>query len=269
MALALFGFSRHLFAQTLYDASLGTLPASQGWTFIPTGSATQTITNNAVLLNTSASTTTQAGYGRLAPIALDHTNGFTLLFTVQLHAEIHNNNNRAGFSVIVLDHNKRGVELAFWTNTIFAQTESPLFTHGEDTTLQTSAQFVDYALTMRETNYVLRADGSTILAGTVKDYTAFNGFPNPYRTSDFIFFGDNPTSASAAVSLRKVVLVTPPTIAIQPGGTLCWTGVSNQTYTVESSTNLTNWETFATSSTDFCVTNNLERPQRFFRVVYP
>src|ERR1035441_2442642 len=90
-------------AQILFDGSLG-LPAGQGWTYFAPG-ATQTLTNNAVLLDTSAANSFQGGYS-LTTSRLDRTNGFALLFTSQMLAEAHANNNRAGFSVIVLADRK-------------------------------------------------------------------------------------------------------------------------------------------------------------------
>ena len=171
-------------AQILFDGTNG-LPGVQGWFYFAIGGA-QTPTNGAVLLDTSSNNIYQAGYS-LNRDRLNRTNGFTLLFTSELIAEGHANNNRAGFSVIVLADDKRGIELAFWTNTIFAQSDSPLFTHAEDTNVLTTT-FVDYALTFHATNYVLAANGTDILSGPVRDYSAFSGFPDPYSSPNFLFF---------------------------------------------------------------------------------
>ena len=255
-------------AQILFDGAIG-LPSGQGWTYFATG-GTQAPTNNAVLLDTSANNSFQAGYSR-SPGRLNRANGFTLLFTSQLIAEAHANNNRAGFSVIVLADDKRGLELAFWTNNIFAQSDSPLFTHAEETNILTTA-FVDYALTFHATNYVLSANGADILSGPVRDYSAFSGFPNPYSSTNFLFFGDDTTSAGGAVILKKVVLITAPQLAALPDRLIAWTGVSNQTYTVQSSSDLATWavEGSATSAiSQFVFTNTSTASPRFFRVVYP
>jgi hypothetical protein len=167
-------------AQIFYDGSLG-LPSGQDWVYFASG-GTQTLTINGVMLDMSASVNFQAGYSRTVPGLLNRTNGFTLLFTSQMISESHVSNNRAGFSVILLADDKRGIELAFWTNNIFAQSDSPLFTHAEETNYPTTA-LVDYALTFHPTNYVLSANGTPILSGPVRDYTAFVGFPNPYTTT--------------------------------------------------------------------------------------
>ena len=255
-------------AQVLFDGALG-LPAGQGWTYLITG-GTQTANNNAVQLDTSAANAYQAGYS-LTMSRLDRTNGFALLFTSQMLAEAHANNNRAGFSVIVLADDKRGLELAFWTNNIFAQSDSPLFTHAEDTNYPTTA-LVNYALIFHPTNYVLTANGTNILSGPVRDYSAFSGFPNPYSSTNFLFFGDDTTSAGGAFILKNVTLVTVPKLVAFSDRRITWTGGSNLTYTVQSSSNLTVWAVAgsATSTTSqFTFTNTASASPRFFRVVYP
>src|ERR1035438_3832199 len=85
-------------AQILFDGSNG-LPSGQGWTYAAIG-GTQTLTNNAVLLDTLANNSYQAGYSRSTD-RLNRADGFTLLFTSQMIAEAHANNKRAGFFVIV------------------------------------------------------------------------------------------------------------------------------------------------------------------------
>jgi hypothetical protein len=186
-------------------------------------------------------------------------------------SESHVSADRAGFSVILLADDKRGIELAFWTNNIFAQSDSPLFTHAEDTNYVTTTS-VDYALTFHATNYVLSANGVAILTGPVRDYTAFNGFPNPYRTADFVFFGDDTTSAGGAFILKKVVLITAPQLVALSDKRITWTGVPNQTYTVQSSSNLTSWTTAGSATSansDFAFTNTASISPNFFRVTYP
>src|SRR3982751_4411008 len=93
-ALCLISVDSRCLSQVLYDASLGTLPGSQGWTYFALGGASQTLTNNSVVLDTSASAGTQAGYNRTDTGPLDRTNGFTLLFSAQLNAEAHSSLSR-------------------------------------------------------------------------------------------------------------------------------------------------------------------------------
>ncbi len=260
-------------AQALSDATPGALPAAQGWDYaaLP-GTASQTLTGGAVTLDTTITATEHAGYGRSAPTPLNRTNGFSLLFTAQLHTEAHTSTNRAGFSIIVLGEDKRGIELGFWTNRIFAQADSPLFTHAEDAAFDAANAFVDYTLTLLTTNYVLRANGTPFLSGPVRDYTAFVGPLDPYETPNFIFLGDDTGSALASVSLKRVVLIPAPRLFQVRGNVMGWTGVSRQTYTVQASTNLVQWTAVATvtsATSDFSFTNTVPAPYRFWRVAYP
>jgi hypothetical protein len=255
-------------AQILYDGTLG-LPAVQGWTFFVTG-GTQTSTGTGVQLDTTAANSFQGGYS-LTTSTLNRTNGFAVRFTSRMIAEAHASNNRGGFAVIVLADDHRGIELAFWTNTIFAQSDSPLFIQAEATSFSATAT-VDYTLTFRPTNYVLLANGVPILSGFVRDYSAFAGFPNPYSSQNFLFFGDDTTSAAGNFFLNKVVLVAAPQLVSHSNKIFTWTGVSNQTYTVQSSSNLTSWATASSVTsvtTNFAFTNSSTASSRFFRVSYP
>ena len=260
-------------AQVLYDAGLGTLPAGQGWSYLALpGTAQQSLTGGAARLDTSAQMAEKAGYFASMASTLDRRQGFAVLFTAQLHGERHNSTDRAGFSVIVLDEEKRGIELGFWTNQVFAQSDSPLFTHAESAALNTSAGPVDYALTFGPTQYVLRAQGTPILTGLVRDYTAFVGTYDPYETPNFLFFGDDTSSASGMVSLKRITLLTAPRLVMQPSGLLCWNGVSNQTYSVERSLDLGHWTSAGTAYSatgSFCFTNPAATCDGYFRVVWP
>jgi hypothetical protein len=50
--------------------------------------------------------------------------------------------------------------------------------------------------------YVIRIGDQTLLRGTVRDYTRHGGFP--YQTPNFLFLGDNTTSARARFDLGSV-----------------------------------------------------------------
>jgi hypothetical protein len=106
----------------------------------------------------------------------------------------------------------------------------------------------------------------------VRNYTAFSGFPDPYSTPDFIFFGDDTTSGAASVQVRGMTLLLPPSLTMPAPGIVAWTGVSNQTYTVQASTNLKTWNTVgvaASSSSSFSFTNGSSASNQFFRVALP
>jgi hypothetical protein len=259
-------------AQVLFDAAWNTLPASQGWTFGALGPAGQTLTNGSVELDSTVPGAIQAGYTRIAPSPLNRTNGFTFLFSAQVRTENHSSPNRAGFSVIVLGADKLGIELGFWTNLIFAQAQTPLFTHAEDVSFTTSTGHVNYTLTFQAAHYVLRADGILILTGPLRDYSAFTGFPDVYETPNFLFLGDDTSSATAVAGIRRVALVQPPSLKQISPGAMTWTGVSNLAYRVEFSTNLTDWLDVGsvTSPTEgFFFSNAISGPLQFHRVAFP
>lgn len=261
--------------QVLYDADLGTLPSAQGWSYaaLP-GTAQQTLLEGAVRLDTALSQREQAGYARQASAPLDRTTGFALSFTVRILSEAHSSPHRAGFSVILLAHDRRGIELGFWIDRVFAQADAPLFTHGEEAALEARDAAVDCVVGVRGDRYRLFANGTPLLEGSVRDYTPFVGLLDPYETPDFIFLGDDTTSAGASVEIGRVTLVTAPSLELSGPGALAWSGVPGTTYRVEVSRNLEDWELagVATSgSTRFTFTGEASstEPARFWRVVYP
>jgi hypothetical protein len=209
----------------LYDGALGNRPDNQGWTYLAAGgSATQSATGGATTLDTSSGKGISAGYfaaeegflGSNAPVpVLDRVIGYTVSFTVQVELEDHSgsdkNNDgiedRAGFSLIVLSSDKRGIELGFWKDRIWAQeggTGSTLFTQAEGAAFDTQSARRPYTLAVQGDIYALSSNGAPILSGNLRDYTAFNGFPDPYETPNLIFLGDDTSSASAKIQLSYV-----------------------------------------------------------------
>ena len=207
---------------TLFDDGLGTLPGQQPWVgyFGLNGVASETTNAQGVRLQTDNAAS--AGYSNHSPFSnplapqilnpsfpsLDSINGFSISFQLQVLSESHSNNDRAGFSVIALGNDGRGIELGFWEDRVFAQTDVPEFTHGEEGLFDTTADESDYLLTVQPSGYTLSADTQTILSGALRDYSSFNGTPLgvPYTLSDYLFVGDNTSSAAADVSIGSVVL---------------------------------------------------------------
>jgi hypothetical protein len=199
----------------LYDAASGAIPseALMDFTDFPPGAASTTYVYGVTIMDTSLSgTDTFAGWVSGPAITsgfpvLDRTAGIQVSFTLQLDSEMHTRNHRAGFNLILLDQNAKGIELAFWENEIWAQNDDRtggMFTHGEGIAFSTTAGLADYQLTMIEDTYTLTASSQVLLSGPVRDYSPFEGFPDPYETPNFLFFGDNSTSAQARVRLRTV-----------------------------------------------------------------
>ena len=209
----------------LYDNTLGNLPNAQQWQFItsPGAQATQIYSNGLTMLDTYTQVTDSAGYfvAPTQPITLDRSQGFALNFSVNILAETHNNANRAGFSVIVIANDGKGIELGFWSNSVWAQGDginpstTPLFNRAESATFNTSAP-VTYQLGIISNTYALVANGTTILSGPIRDYSAFNGFPDPYEQPNLIFIGDDTTSARATVTLGNIAVQTCPGASADP-----------------------------------------------------
>ncbi len=210
-------------ALTLYDGALGTPPNSQGWSS-SLSTATQTSNTTGTTLNTTAADSIQAGYSRFG-LSLNRTTGYTFQFKLQVLSEDHSNPNaqnntgtdaiadRAGLSIIALSSDGRGIELGFWNNEIWAQADGavkadPLtaptgtrFTHAEGAAFNTQSAMNQYDLSILGNTYLLYANGSLLLTGNLRNYTP-EGLP--YTTPNFLFIGDNTTSANASFKLAQV-----------------------------------------------------------------
>lgn len=212
---------------TLYDPSLNTLPVSQGWFSYITnfqGTATQTLVPGGTQLVTTG--TAQAGYFNKNPLTgslvnagfptLNRINGYAIRFDVSVTSESHSNNDRAGFSIIALSSDLQGIELGFWTNEIWAQNQP--FTHGEGVAFNTVPSS-SYLLTILGNSYSLNANGTDILNGSLRNYS---GFGIPYSNNNFVFLGDDTTSANADITLGQVQLLS----AIpEPATWFTWVGL--------------------------------------------
>ncbi|AFY32911.1 DUF4347 domain-containing protein [Calothrix sp. PCC 7507] len=168
---------------------------------------------------------------------LDRNQGFTLSFDLKINTESHSSDDngdgiqdRAGFSVIVVtSDNTKAIELGFWGDEIWAQNDGPntatgpsktLFTHSatERVSYDTKSALTRYDLKIQGDTYYLFAAGGTtpILTGSLRNYTAFDhtkagpggtSLPyDPYERTNFVFLGDNTTSAQADVNLQRVEL---------------------------------------------------------------
>jgi len=204
-------------AVVLYDglSNPSQTPAQQKWLYQATAIATApvaTATSSGTVLDTGNSSN-YAGYFNGTPVILDRTTGYTVSFKLRVSSESHStNNNRAGFSVIVMsklgagETQPYGLELGFWLNNIWAQ--SATFTKMETATYNTQSLAHTYHLKVSGNQYQLFVDNATapILTGPLRQYsyTPPAGYPNPYKTPNLIFWGDNTTSAGAKVTLIRV-----------------------------------------------------------------
>ncbi len=202
----------------LYDGALNTgTPTTQGFIYLPLplsgNKATQTFTESLTVLDTTAQASDYAGYfaksGLYRP--LDRREGFTLQFRTQVVTETHLNNDRAGFSVLVVSSDTLGIELGFWNDEVWAQeggTSQP-FTHAEGAKFDTTTGLIDYALTVFSSTYTLTANSTFVLSGSLRNYAVAPPPPlplNPYTTPNLIFLGDDTSGAKAQIKLAYVAV---------------------------------------------------------------
>lgn len=199
-------------ATVLYDAGLGTTPDEQGFDFLVVGvSASQQYANGLTVLDTTGDSGEQAGYFISEAQALDRVLGYKVHFTIQIDEEEHLSPHRAGFSVIVLSDDLLGLELAFWQDEIWVQeggSGTDLFTHAEGVPFDTTAALITYELAVLNDTYILLAGDTTLLSGQLRDYTAFDGFPDVYETPGLLFLGDNTSRGAAKTAVSYVALET-------------------------------------------------------------
>ncbi|WP_077038028.1 PEP-CTERM sorting domain-containing protein [Pelomonas sp. KK5] len=218
-------------AQVLYDpATTNTNPALTGWLGGSVLGASASYGSSGALL-TPASNAAVAGWssypallaldGSLPPVnaafpVLDESVGYALTFGMTLANEDHSGNaNRAGFSVMLIGSDRKGVEIGFQNDRIFAQNlVGNTFVAGESTTdpAFVAAAFAPnrWVLSVQGGSYVLSLDGQTVLSGAVHDYSSYTGNgSNAYKTPNFLFLGDNTTSAGATILLSYAEITTP------------------------------------------------------------
>ncbi|MFM7641346.1 MAG: hypothetical protein ACKO45_07325 [Cyanobium sp.] len=206
---------------TLYNAASGR-PSDQGWLTFGGLNGSQTRSSNGTTL--ASATLGAAGYSNYANAAptlinsafpkLDRSVGFSLDFRLQVLNESHQTNNRAGFTVIVLDQGPipRGIELGFWSDRIFSQQGGsiPFQNIGEGVNGFSTTTATTYSLRILDQAYYLLAGNRLVLSGAVQDYSLWQKDPllpyNPYTTSNFLFLGDNTRSAGATVELGNISL---------------------------------------------------------------
>lgn len=233
---------------TLYDGASGVTPdlfnPPSYLGFANIGAGSQTAAGGVTTLNTSSPQGTFAGYSNYAltgglvnnslpPLILDNNAGYTLSFTVKINAQTNTGTNgafRAGFSAIVLGSDKKGIEIGFRNTDIFSQNNASFNSLGEQSTGIGGilGSLTQYDLTVsRNSNpllanvYTLSSGGTPIISGLVRDYSAAIAAGNVYNNSNFIFLGDNTTSAGASVDIARISLsTTDPTAVPEPSNLL-------------------------------------------------
>lgn len=218
-------------AVVLYNGAANPSPNIFSLVRYPGAAGVQTVNAASVTLDTTSADSVQVGYTNnpiTAGLNLNRATGYTLRFDVRVLQESHASSDRAGFSVIAISSDgTAGIELGFWGNEVWAQDDSPLFTHGEGAAHDTTAALRRYELAVLGSAYTLYAAGSPLLTGALRDYTAFAGSPDPYQTANFIYLGDDTQSAQARIELAYVEVLNtavpePSTLALLAMAGLAW-----------------------------------------------
>ncbi len=187
----------------LYDASSNVAPDASpwGWTYGAAGVLTHPVTapsgNGYVTLSTGSINANSVGWAKSSPIILDPTKGFNTTWNVQLVSESHASDNlRAGLSFFALGSDKKGVEIGFWQDRIFAYNDNQAFSPGESYSMDTMAAMHTYSLNVTGTTYKLLIDGVDRLDGSTRNYAAVRA---QYNVANALWFGDD-TSRAQSVS---------------------------------------------------------------------
>ena len=182
-------------ATVLYEASVSkTRPNSSkwGWFFLslpPTAKVNGPAKAGYVTLDTTASRTIQAGWGKELTTKLDRSLGYNATWRLKVVAETHSaDKQRAGLSVFVLGNDHYGIEIAYWNDRVFVYNDDKAFTPAESARVDTRAAIRTYRLAVRGDRYTLSVDGVDKLGGKLRNYSWF-GFP--YSRPNSIWYGDN------------------------------------------------------------------------------
>jgi hypothetical protein len=204
----------------LYDGSAGTAPETQGWLAFASlgGTPVRTTAGGKTTLDTTSANAIFAGYSNYfgsstvnpAFPALSRSDGFVVSLDMRVLSESHANANRAGVSLIALASDLQGIEVAFWTNEIWVQS-GPDFLHGEGAAFNTTAAITTYDLTIHGSTYSINANGNPILSGNLRNYSSFG---LPYNLPNFMFLGDDTTSASASFEFSRLSVVPEPAVGL-------------------------------------------------------
>jgi len=203
----------HAQAAYLYDSSLGTTPAAQGWGSYLIEGGSFGMNSGAYTMDTMSNSGIRAIHGRKDQ-TLDTDNGYSLLFDLRIADEI-STDNRAGFSFITVGQDPtRSLEVAFWNDSVWIYNSD--FSKGVEYEVDTTVRR-EYKLQVQNHNFDLFVDGSLGISGSMVDYTGFSWslpLPSPYSIPNTLIFGDDTTSGASSVEIYSVQTVPLPSALI-------------------------------------------------------
>lgn len=227
----------------LYNGSVNSTPDKQNWLAYKEFGTQQT--QKPGFTNLNASQFGQLGGGGYSNYrsssatlvngafpALNRSTGYqiSLRLRLRLKGENHDGSDRnkdgiadrAGLSLTAISSDRKGIELGFWKDEIWAQqggNSSTLFIHSptERAFLSTQSQsdnpkdWPNYQVLVLGDRYYLSANGAVVLEGALKDYSAFDaagsGLPyNPYTTANLFALADNSNSASSNSDIARLAV---------------------------------------------------------------
>lgn len=215
-------------AISLYDPTLGSLPAGQGWSTLGNGTpGTQALVGALLQVDTTADGVGAFGSGRSTPQPLDTLGGLRLQFGLQVLSEQHSSDNRAGFSLLLQGADQaQALELGFWQDQVWALAyqaggADSGFLRAETASIDTGSTLRQYTLTVQQGRYSLQADGIGLLSGVLRDYPVLGLSTLPYGFGSYLFLGDNSSRGESVVRLGAVSLLPvpePTTVALWAAG---------------------------------------------------
>ena len=190
----------------LYDGALNTTPTDQGWSARIYGGANQSAGGGVTTINTTAADNAIAYYQRTSGLpTLDRTLGYQVVFDVELISESHSRTDRASFNLLAVSTDLLGICLSFWDGEVWAANAN--HTRGEGVALKTTGAITRFELLVFGSSYTLSSAGSTVLTGSLRDYSARNTiFDDPSSLS----FGDFSQYARGKTELARVEAATLP-----------------------------------------------------------
>lgn len=206
-------------AAVLYDGSMGTSPAAQGYFSYGSAHPTGTyFTQNpgSIELNSTSIITIQSGFQNYTPSltglenpafpTLDSSTGYTVSVNMQTVSENHAVDDRAGFNLIAISANETGIALGFWPGSIFAQNAD--FSAGESASFDTTAAITQYDLSVTGSSYALSTGSTTLLSGPLRSYSDSSD-PSFIVLPNFVFFGDDTGGAGGDTIVSRLAVTVP------------------------------------------------------------